>query len=308
MNHTQFERQNSCVIQIESDDDSGSPISRPNFDASSDSGISTSDASTTIYETDDNLDEISDFDKNLFSRTSDKFAEEQWYVELERMDRWIKQTSRKMRLMAKMWKHADRMIEPSKPPADWQRLMVQLLNLTINRSQEQQNTFATLFDLVDMLDYYQGPIVSSMTTVETICGILKAFFNTPASFGPLGDSRLKSFLRDEYDVHGSRVRDIFPGWKKSKFFNEKCYNLIKNERRYLAAYFFNILIDKFDARLKTDQQMLPSILELGMKNFDFLTEFLTIFDIPFSGPYRRETPNGPKLQIFISSVLTLLTL
>ena len=45
-----------------------------------------------------------------------------------------------------------------------------------------------------------------------------------------------------------------------------------------------------------------SILELGMMNIETLENFLCKFDIPFSGPFKRITNKGLRIQMFISAV------
>ena len=243
-------------------------------------------------------------EEEFFSSTSDAFAEESWVREIENFTTWSNQTCRKLVLMNELAKQTGKATPESLTPGF--RMLQTLLDEIVTTNQNAYLRFDTLFDLMYILkNHCPGMIVTSSALVKRIKKILEMFLLSPSlqkDDNPAGSMFLQNYLRDRYNAECTSVLSIYRQWKSSYYFNEKLLDLIKSDRRYLSAYYFGILMNYLDDRLKAESQNLTSILELGMTNIEELESFLVKFSIPHAGPFKRITKNGARIQMFISAV------
>ena len=267
---------------------------------SSDTVITITDSDLSSEE--DTITVMTSEERNMFSSTSDAYTDESWSREISIFKTWVNQTSRKLTMMNEISELTGKLTQEKSPGSF---MLEKLLQELKTANENCHLCFDSLFDLIYILkNYCQGSIVKDSILVNQIKRILQKMLENPGFEEEIsvGSHILKNYLHERYYSDSCSVLSIFRAWKVSFYYNEKLLELIKNECRYLSAFYFAILMNYLDKRLESESQNLTSVLELGMNNIETLENFLAKFDIPFSGPFKRISSKGPRIQIFISAI------
>lgn len=248
--------------------------------------------------------DMSPEENKLFSSTSDDYTAESWQREIENFYIWVNQTCRKLDLMHEIARLSGR--ESQQQNSIGFRALDQIYRRIKDSNENRSLEFEALFETVSVLnDFCTGSFVFDYVIVSRLKHILQALLSNPGFqeySNPHGAAILKNFLKEKYQAESTSVVSIFRAWKTSPFFSDHLLNLIQSERKYLSAFYFSFLTTYVDSRLKKQSENLTSILELGMKDLETIETFLSDFQIPYSGPFKKVTKNGLKVQLFISAV------
>ena len=269
--------------------------------------------------------EISDISVNSLTRLLEegeinrKTIEDQtklhYKENLERFTFTLTQICRQLRMLNYAYAHhkkADTIEDSDAGDFDKRLCQIKAMSRTIDRrSAGNKPHFSLLFELVRFLEncpsYY---LIGNSEMTESICDLINSWILNP-SFQVTNYDKLVFFLREFYEdqaikklgSHQSPLHVIFRYWLESYYFDQDIFHeKIVTKTDYLGAFYFEILCQKFEEKMDEAFYPIPGLLDLASEDLSFFHNFLTKFNIPFSGPYKDCDMSNQKIMYFVSSV------
>ena len=171
--------------------------------------------------------------------------------------------------------------------------------------------FSILFQLHRFIEHCPFYLLSeNLDLLQKICDVIETWIKNPA-FHHQNYDKLLFFLRGFYEdqsLHSLKsydeptLNEILNYWQYSYYFDSEVFNdKILKKKSCVEAFYFQILLDKFDEKLAQCVYPIPSLLDLGNQDIDFFHQFLTEFSIPFAGPFRSKSQCEKRIIYFLSS-------
>ena len=173
--------------------------------------------------------------------------------------------------------------------------------------------FGTLFHIHRFLENTPANVfIENRKLTEALCTLIETWLKNP-TFHYQNYENLLYFLRgfyEDYSCHSYKsvgpptLYEIKTLWQYSYYFDHEIHNekiILKDD--YIGAFYFSVLIEKFNEKLTEAAYPIPAVIELARNlGLDFFDQFLRKFKIPFSGPFRSFDLSTPKISYFLSSV------
>jgi len=172
------------------------------------------------------------------------------------------------------------------------------------RNEKGRTSFIVLFDLYSLMRSRDSCIFMEPAIAGKLIQLLDDWING-SSFKFGNFDRIRSFLRARFAAKGDDLRCLILAWKKSQFFSYDKLIKMRSDQMYVRGLYFDLLTDQVNTILYKNISYLPSLLEVGQFSTKFFHEYLTKFEIPFAGPYKRVLNNGDlRIEYFVSSANT----
>jgi len=276
-------------------------------------------AESVIEISDDSSAETSENDEDwqLFASESDEYAKEHYFEEKRRLEKWFKQTQRKLAMVSEVYvtvksirsKNPDQtndgICQISNRNSVRLELMFRMLediHSRIKRRNEKDRTgFIILFDLYNLISNSDCSILMEPLIHAKLCQVLADWMGGE-TLSTQNFSKLKLFLKGYFMAKNDTIPSILAAWENTELFTEKKMRKIRVNRTYVQTMYFDTLTDLIDKKVALNAEYLPTLIEIGQFSSTKFNAFLEKFAIPFSGPYRKMLNNGEmKIQYFLSS-------
>ena len=242
-------------------------------------------------------------------------ARDSYPDELEKFKKWIKSAIRRLEMLHDLYKrqNSTNPYEDNYPELVETKIrhLTQLQGCLARRNAARKTYFLLAFDLERYLSNTPSSLIISNPTISAnLCTLLQNWLQN-SCFSISNYNHLKRFLKVYFKdgvivrPQGNRNPSIFSvinSWKTSLFYDERRENMINGKRNIMKALFFSVLIDRFEADLEEAAFPLESLLKLGQKDVKYFTDFLSKYEIPFSGPFKNSDAKNPRLTYFISDL------
>ena len=181
---------------------------------------------------------------------------------------------------------------------------------SITRNDMQNfDSYSSLFSLTRLFDQAQSFVFLNPCILEQFIITLNMFLNsygfdeTSEFNDDAKTSRGTKFRKFIYDFYGldytESLTSVLQVWRFGPFGNNRESDFYKES--VFSVVYFDILKRSVSKCLKNNCEFLQSMVEIGQTDFRKLLNFLIDREIPFSGPYRKESFGETKLQLFLSS-------
>lgn len=242
-----------------------------------------------------------------------QYVRDSYYGRIENFKKYIKITIRRLKMLHDLHKLQNivNRYEENYPDAVQSKLelLERLKSSVERRNAAGKSYFLLLFHLERFLTVTPSSLLISNSEISlTLCEILDSWLMNSCFFEKNFD-RLKVFLK-AYFRDGALLKtpgqtvpsltSVYESWKTSLFYTERRQELINERQDFSNAFYFNVLKERLEADIEEAAFPMESLIEFGRSDIRKFHDFLTKHNIPFSGPFRRES-NEPKLVYFLSS-------
>jgi len=186
--------------------------------------------------------------------------------------------------------------------------MLEDIHSRVKRRNEKDRTgFIILFDLYNLISNNESSILMEPLIHAKLSQVLSDWMDGETlKFGSKNFDKLKLFLKGYFMAKKDTIPSILAAWEKTTLFTPEKLRKIRLNRTYIQTMYFDSLTDLIDAKVGSNVEYLPTLLEIGQFSSTKFKDFLDKFSIPFSGPYRKILNNGElKIQYFLSSSNTI---
>lgn len=173
------------------------------------------------------------------------------------------------------------------------------------RTAHGKSAFLILFSLCNFLTSLKSFVILDKGVQFRFFNILIDLLHGP-TFKNRDPTLFLRCLKSVYEIDTMNMSSLFRAWEKSPYFSEtiavasvKCENFDSDLLDNVYFGSFRAIVFK---HLLKNLEFLPTIIELGQFNIRVFSDFLERFQIPFSGPYKKqESHTKVKVQYFVSS-------
>ena len=273
-------------------------------------------------------------DSELASPLKPKF-----FTETLKMERWISKINRQMAMLTflsnseegRLRSHIP-LLEPkqtleARRPGKTQcvpldRLYAGLMGLhsRVKKQNEKKRTsFFVVMDLVQILRKFDSSLLLNASVQQQVEQILTDWI-TGASFAPENLPKLAGLLRNYFEGQEKRVmREEFLAepdegrdnsdwttlinlWRSTFFFTDERLAKI-NDGQIIEGVYFDVLKDVLTGIVARNAEDVPKFVDIGHECLGEFEMFMSKFNIPHSGPYKRDMAGDKAVLVyFISSV------
>ena len=262
-----------------------------------------------------------------------------FFTEKLKMEKWIAKINRQMKMLTflcnseegRLRSHIP-LIEPRQTSDPSQTDKIQCLPMDqlygrlkgLHRRVKKQNeknktSFFVVFDLVQIIRKFDSSLLLNASVQEQvekilndwICGSSFTAENLPKLNGLLRnylEGQEKRVLREEFLAEPDVVRDnsdwtsLINLWRSTFFFTEERFAKI-NDDQILEGIYFDLLKDVLTSIVARNAEDVPKMVEIGHECLGQLEIFMKKFNIPYSGPYKRDLAGDKAVLVyFISSI------
>ena len=193
---------------------------------------------------------------------------------------------------------------------DVEKRLHQIQDIITRNDMRNMPSYTSLFSITRLLEQAQSFVFLNPCILEHLTTTINMFFNSCAfDERPRFDTsesksfrggEFRKFLYDFYKVdYNEPLGSVLQSWRFGSFGNKREIDFYKDN--IFSTVYFNILKESVEKSVRNNFDFLQSMIEIGQSDFRKLLSFLIQREIPFSGPYRRDSFGEAKLQLFLSS-------
>ena len=254
-------------------------------------------------------------ENETFTEELERIVEESYPDKIIFFTEWVSLTVRRLKMLHDLYnmQNMTNTYEENFPEIIDTKVktLVRLQTCLNRRNKAGKFYYLLLFDLERFLSNTPSSLIISNSEIcSKLCTLLETWL-TNACFDYKNFERLKVFLKiffrdgmiyDKPERNNFTIRSIYFSWKNSLFSNERRQEMIDENRNFVNAFYYSVLIDRFEADLEEAAFSMKSFTQIGQSNIEKFHDFLDKYRIPYSGPFKNFEVRSPKLVYFISSL------
>lgn len=254
---------------------------------------------------DSEFEQISQF----FGLGTDSFSKKSLVDDRLRIQSWLLSLFRKCQMVAEIYQMQKNSTNSFQPimraniyDSENSRQLAGILAEIKERNRRGKTSFFIFNELPRVLKDMPNSALMDPAIYSKMCYILEEFA-LGASLKPENFIVLKNFLGEKYRSANNTLKSIFVKWKSSTDYNSDLEYAMLYERKFLYGLLYGSTMNQLDFMIGQNAALLPTIVEIGSFSVSNFKNFLTTFNISFSGPYKKTDPNGlPKIIFYVTSL------